>query len=35
MGDIKLALLKLAVGVIAFVLIGWIGARDKRLGGAF
>ena len=34
MGDIKLALLKLAVGVIAFVLIGWIGARDKRLGGA-
>jgi hypothetical protein len=24
---------KLAVGILAFVLIGWFGARDKRIGG--
>jgi hypothetical protein len=34
MEDTKVSLLKLGLGLLAFLLIGWIGARDKRIGGA-
>src|SRR5437763_11636270 len=33
MDDITISFVKLAVGMIAFLLIGWLGARDKRVGG--
>jgi len=31
--DIPIAATKLLLGIVAFVLIGWLGARDKRIGG--
>ena len=31
--DIPIAATKLLLGILAFVLIGWLGARDKRIGG--
>jgi hypothetical protein len=31
--EILVAAIKLLLGVLAFVLIGWFGARDKRIGG--
>lgn len=34
MVDVSLDLIKLLLGILAFVLIGWFGARDRRIGGA-
>ena len=31
--EISVAAIKLLLAVAAFVLIGWFGARDKRIGG--
>ena len=31
--EIAVSLIKLLLGTLAFVLIGWFGARDKRIGG--
>ena len=31
--DIPIAATRLLLGLVAFVLIGWLGARDKRIGG--
>jgi len=31
--DIPIAATKLLLGIVAFALIGWLGARDKRIGG--
>jgi hypothetical protein len=33
MPDIAAFAVKLALGVLTFVLVGWLGARDKRIGG--
>ena len=33
MADIVIFLAKLMLAVLAFVLVGWLGARDKRIGG--
>jgi hypothetical protein len=33
MPDIAAFLIKLLLGVLTFVLVGWLGARDKRIGG--
>jgi len=33
MFEISVAVIKLLLGTSAFVLIGWLGARDKRIGG--
>src|ERR1700686_4563555 len=31
--EVLIAIAKLLLGTFAFVLIGWLGARDKRIGG--
>src|SRR5690349_582195 len=33
MVELSIFLIKLALATVAFVLIGWFGARDRRIGG--
>src|SRR5262249_1311488 len=33
MAEVSIGIVKLLLGVLAFVLVGWLGARDKRIGG--